>query len=80
MTFGIGNLVALIGIAISIIFAIVFGLSDPAAGVLWRDARAPWGRRQKALRRLEMHQPLGSAADTFSLEESQLRSLVLTLR
>jgi hypothetical protein len=26
-----------------------------------------------------MHQPLGSAADTFSLEESQLRSLVLII-
>ena len=52
MTFGIGNLVALICIAISIIFAIISGQVANALwwvllaifAVLWWDARAPWGR------------------------------------
>jgi hypothetical protein len=52
MTLGIGNVVALICIVISIIFAII---SEQVANplwwallaifaVLWWDARAPWGR------------------------------------
>jgi hypothetical protein len=52
MTFGIGNLVALICIVISIIFAIVTHQATNALwwallaifAVLWWDARAPWGR------------------------------------
>ena len=52
MTFGIGNLVALISIVISIIFAIVTHQAANALwwallaifAVLWWDARAPWGR------------------------------------
>jgi len=45
MTFGIGNLVALICIVISIIFtnALWWALLAIFA-VLWWDARAPWGR------------------------------------
>ena len=47
MTFGIGNLVALICIVISIFFAII---PHQATNALWWallavfDARAPWGR------------------------------------
>jgi hypothetical protein len=52
MTFGIGSLVALICIVISIIFAIVTHQAANALwwallaifAVLWWDARAPWGR------------------------------------
>ena len=52
MTFGIGNLVALICIVISIIFAIATHQATNALwrallaifAVLWWDARAPWGR------------------------------------
>jgi len=52
MTFGIGNLVALICIVISIIFAIVTNQATSALwwallaifAVLWWGARAPWGR------------------------------------
>ena len=52
MTFGVGNLVALICIVISIIFAIVTHQATNALwwallaifAVLWWDARAPWGR------------------------------------
>jgi len=51
MTFGIGNLVALICIVISIIFAIITHQATNALwwallaifAVLWWDARAPWG-------------------------------------
>ena len=50
MTFGIGNLVALICIVISIIFAIITHQATNALwwallaifAVLWWDARAPW--------------------------------------
>jgi hypothetical protein len=52
MTLGIGNLVALICIVISIIFAIATHQATNALwwallsifAVLWWDARAPWGR------------------------------------
>ena len=53
MTFGLGNLVALICIVISIIFAIITHHATNALcwallaifAVLWWDVRAPWGRR-----------------------------------
>jgi hypothetical protein len=52
MFLGIGNIVALVCIIISIIFAIVaHEATDPLwwallaiFAVLWWDARAPWGR------------------------------------
>jgi hypothetical protein len=52
MTLGVGNIVALICIVISIIFAIVTHQATNALwwallaifAVLWWDARAPWGR------------------------------------
>ena len=49
MTIGIGNLVALICIIISIIFAVITPMPFGGAlraifAVLWWDARAPWGR------------------------------------
>jgi hypothetical protein len=52
MTIGIGNLVALICIIISIVFAIITHEAANALwwallaifAVLWWDARAPWGR------------------------------------
>jgi hypothetical protein len=51
MTLGVGNIVALICIVISIIFAIVTHQATTALwwallaifAVLWWDARAPWG-------------------------------------
>jgi hypothetical protein len=53
MVIGIGNIVALICIVISIIFAVVTHQAANALwwallaifAVLWWDARAPWGRR-----------------------------------
>jgi hypothetical protein len=52
MTLGVGNLVALICIVISIVFAIVTNQATNALwwallaifAVLWWGARAPWGR------------------------------------
>ena len=59
MTFGIGNLVALICIVISIIFAIITHQATNALwwallaifAVLWWDARAPSGKGQPTLLR-----------------------------
>jgi hypothetical protein len=53
MTIGVGNLVALICIVISIIFAIITNQATNALwwallaifAVLWWGARAPWGNR-----------------------------------
>ena len=52
MALGVGNIVALICIVISIIFAIVIHQATNALwrallatfAVLWWDVRAPWGR------------------------------------
>ena len=51
MVFGVGNVVALICIVISLIFAVVTGQATNALwwallaifAVLWWGARAPWG-------------------------------------
>ena len=58
MTFGLGNLVALICIVISIIFAIVTHQATNALwwallaifAVLWWDARAPWADGKQTAR------------------------------
>ena len=52
MAFGVGNIVALICIGISIIFAVVTHQAGNALwaifAVLWWGARAPWGASSKA--------------------------------
>jgi hypothetical protein len=52
MTMGVGNIVALVCIVISVVFAVVTNQATNAVwwallaifAVLWWDARAPWGR------------------------------------
>jgi len=52
MTMGMGNIVALVCIVISVVFAVVTNQATNAVwwallaifAVLWWDARAPWGR------------------------------------
>ena len=52
MTLGVGSIVALICIVISVVFAVVTNQATSAVwwallaifAVLWWDARAPWGR------------------------------------
>lgn len=52
MTMGVGNIVALVCIVISVVFAVVTNQATNAVwwallaifAVLWWDAKAPWGR------------------------------------